>query len=66
MEDGHEEYAEFPYYSKGIHKGDILTVKYASFQIRNSDLHGGGIKKSGMSIWLENRMKNNHITEEIG
>ena len=27
MEDGHEEYVEFPY-SKGIHKGDILTVKY--------------------------------------
>lgn len=26
-EDGHEEYVEFPY-SKGIHKGDVLTVKY--------------------------------------
>ncbi len=27
MDDGHEEYVEFPY-SKGIDKGDILTVKY--------------------------------------
>jgi len=27
IDDGHEEYVEFPY-SKGIDKGDVLTVKY--------------------------------------
>lgn len=27
MDDGHEEYVEFPY-SQGINKGDVLTVKY--------------------------------------
>ena len=27
MDDGHEEYVEFPY-SQGIDKGDVLTVKY--------------------------------------
>lgn len=27
IEDGHEEYVEFPYFM-GIDKGDILTVKY--------------------------------------
>ena len=27
IDDNHEEYVEFPY-SKGINKGDLLTVKY--------------------------------------
>lgn len=36
IEDGHEEYVEFPYF-RGIDKGDILTVNISPFEIWNTD-----------------------------